>query len=104
MPSVDGDGREGQGAVGGAGVGAVLELHDALRTLRLRGWWEGEMSAWSRLLGAMGVRGGAWVHTVRNGAVVGFLEMAVVREGVGDAGQVGLVHFFGDGVVEALVR
>lgn len=50
------------------------------------------------------VQGSAWVRTVRNSAVVGFLVMAVVREGVGDAGKVGLVHFFSDGVVEALVR
>jgi hypothetical protein len=28
--------------------------------------------------------------------------VAVVREGVGDAGQVGLVHLFGDRVVESL--
>ena len=43
-----------------------------------------------------------WFGGVGDGAIVGFLVVAVVAEGVGDAGVIGLDELVVDGVVEAL--
>ena len=76
LPSIDINGRQRKRAVAPVRVLPVLPLDDAGRTGRV-GW-------------------------VGDGAVVGFFVVAVVGEGVGDAGVVGLGEFFAEGVVEAL--
>jgi hypothetical protein len=71
-------GCEGQGAVHNHDPTPVLPLHYPAR--------------------ARGVDG------VGDGAVVGFLVMAIGCEGVGDAGVVGLDQFVRYGIVEALCK
>lgn len=78
LPAIDGDGGQSEAGVGVHDPAAVLPLHDARRTFR---------------------RGG-----VGDGAVVGFLVVAVGGEGVGDARLVGLDELVLDRVVEVLPR
>lgn len=76
MAAVDGNGRQGQAAVGTNLVAAVLPLHNGRRTVGVGG--------------------------VGNGAVVCFFIVAVCGERVRDAGPGGLDQIVADWVVEAL--
>jgi hypothetical protein len=67
----------------------------------LRGIWVLLLDFVSILDGCEGVVWGGEL-TVGNGAVVGFFVVAVLGEGVGDAGELGLDYAVFDGVVEGL--